>query len=103
MLKGDLRPEDAAVACVYAKSDLSDLSGPPVFIAPEEKTSEELESLRVHMLDTPIGLLVLVIDRQGKVIRGHARPFILDDRSLHLNEKALNACMQILDDYKKKK
>jgi hypothetical protein len=96
MGRGGLRPEDAYVCCVFAKNDLSRLSNaPPEFISVKEGVME-LESVKRHTEETPIGLLIFIFDRLEKEVRGHARPLLLDERSLQLNEQALAICMGIL-------
>ncbi|HEX3738504.1 MAG TPA: hypothetical protein VHV29_02145 [Terriglobales bacterium] len=48
--------------------------------------SHDLEAMRKHLHDIPVGFVVCMIDRENKEFIAHARPLILEDAPLRLLE-----------------
>lgn len=96
-LKGKLRkagqgPDqgDVVTALVFAKKDdVGKLAGVPEIFSFRDASPDarDLEVMRDHLHDTPVGLVIVVLDRENKNLISHARPWILEAPALKLLEE----------------
>jgi hypothetical protein len=94
-------PKDLAVFAVFAhKDNLGKRAGIVIFDPLDPNSdSNDLESMRKHIGQVPVGFVVCVLHRQSRNFIAHARPIILQKAPLKLLE-ALVADVANLKDWK---
>lgn len=99
--KADQGPDkaDAVTVLIFAhKEDIGKLAGYEFFSPRDESPdARDLEAMRDHLKHTPIGLVVVLLDREKKQLIVHGRPWILRHPALKLLEEMVAKAAELKD------
>jgi hypothetical protein len=85
----DRKKADVTAALIFAHKDNVGKLAKYEFFSPCDASADarDLEIMRDNLMHTPIGLVVVVLDREKKRLIVHARPWILQPPALKLLEE----------------